>query len=54
MFAAIQLSKESYPTLFHNQRLIAHAEVISHLISLYTGTMYPVQSSFQPPVESVK
>ena len=50
MLAANQLSRKCYQTLFHNSKLIAQAEVVSHLISLSSGTMYPAQTSFQPPV----
>jgi hypothetical protein len=51
MFAKAQSITNTPQTLPYSKVvLVLVAAIISHLLSLVKGTMYPAQSSFKPPI----
>ena len=51
MSAANITAQKNYRTsLLHIDYTRKLAEIVSHLLSLYSGTMYPAQASAHPPL----
>jgi hypothetical protein len=50
MLSTQLFSRGCFQALFHDLAVIAVAIIVSHLLSLSKGTIYPAQSSFHPPV----
>ncbi len=51
MSAANITAQKNYRTsLLHIDYIRKLAETVSHLLSLFTGTVYPAQASAHPPV----